>query len=63
MNLTIKINDDLCIGCGVCSAMCSDIFMMDDESGLATVISQTIEDKELLEEIIDTCPVNAISII
>lgn len=62
MPLTVKINDNLCIGCGVCSAMYSDIFMMDDESGLATVISQTIENEELLEETIDTCPVNAISI-
>ncbi len=62
MSLTIKINDELCIGCGVCSAMCEDVFMIDEESGLATVVSQNTENKKLLEEIIDTCPVNAISI-
>jgi ferredoxin len=62
MSLTIKIKDDLCIGCGVCSAMCEDIFMIDEESGLATVVSQNTENTKLLEEIIDTCPVNAISI-
>ncbi len=62
MSLTIKINDNICIGCGVCSAMCEDVFAMDEESGLAKVVSQDIKNKELLDEIIDTCPVNAISI-
>lgn len=61
MSLTIKINEDICIGCGVCSAMCEDIFIIDEESGLAKVVSQHVDNKELLEEIIDTCPVNAIS--
>lgn len=59
--MTIKINEDICIGCGVCSAMCEDIFIIDEESGLAKVVSQHVDNKELLEEIIDTCPVNAIS--
>ncbi|MDD4526764.1 MAG: ferredoxin [Candidatus Margulisbacteria bacterium] len=61
--MTIIINDQLCIGCGVCAAMDEEIFVMDEESGLAKVRSQNIKNKELLEEIIDTCPVNAISII
>jgi len=43
--------------------MDEEIFVMDEESGLAKVRSQNIKNKELLEEIIDTCPVNAISII
>ncbi len=59
LSLNILVNDSLCIGCGVCAAMCEDVFIIDEESGLAKVVSQKIS-KELLEEIIETCPVNAI---
>ncbi len=62
MSLIIKVNDNVCIGCGVCSAMCEDVFIIDEESGLAKVVSHNTDNTELLKEIIDTCPVNAISI-
>jgi ferredoxin len=60
-SLNIIINEDNCIGCGVCVAMNEDVFILDEESGIAKILSEN-NNEMLLKEIIDTCPVNAISL-
>lgn len=58
---TVKVNKDLCIGCGACQAIIKDVFEIDDD-GLAKVICNPVQE-EFEEDIIDAaegCPTNAI---
>ena len=41
----VKVNKDICIGCGACMAIASDVFNIGDD-GLA----ETYEDKNILDE-------------
>ena len=59
--MKVKVNQDLCIGCGACQATCSDVFEIGDE-GLAQVINNDIND-DMKDDVIDAiegCPTNAI---
>jgi ferredoxin len=53
----IKITDE-CIGCGVCTSVCPDVFEMGDE-GKAVVIKNDTS-LPCVEEAKDSCPVGAI---
>ena len=64
--MKVKVNQEACIGCGACEAICPDVFVLNDE-GLSEVIEEQ-KNKELEEEIkeqaqdaIDSCPTSAIS--
>ncbi|KUO65873.1 MAG: ferredoxin [Gracilibacter sp. BRH_c7a] len=57
------VDQELCIGCGVCEGVCPEVFQMNDE-GLAEAIKAEI-DQEVLEEAKQAqteCPVEAITI-
>lgn len=57
----VKVNKDLCIGCGACQAIEPNVFEIDDD-GLAKVIVKDV-DKSVEENVIDAlegCPTNAI---
>lgn len=57
----LKVNKDLCIGCGACQAVCPEVFEIEDD-GLATVIVEEIPE-ELNEDALDAkegCPTIAI---
>lgn len=57
----VEVNKDLCIGCGACQAIASEVFEIDDD-GLAKVISNSVEE-DIKEDVIDAaegCPTNAI---
>jgi len=54
-----KVNEDLCIGCGTCEAMCSTVFKVED--GKSHVISEDCGDCDC-QSVVDSCPVSAISI-
>jgi len=54
--MVIKINET-CIGCGTCSAICSEVFEMSGPK--AKVKAQ--KDLPCVDEAIDACPVSAIS--
>lgn len=65
---TIKLNNELCIGCGACTSICSEVFEFDDE-GYAKVINdkknyETLDDdlKEQVTDALEGCPVSAISV-
>jgi len=56
----IKIDDDACIGCGLCQEICPATFQMKDFKAIvkkATVAKITKE-----KEAADSCPVQAIKI-
>ncbi|MFA6048294.1 MAG: ferredoxin [Parcubacteria group bacterium] len=55
----VKVNEELCIGCGTCESLCSKIFKIED--GKSKVISQDCAECNC-QEVVDSCPVNAISL-
>ncbi len=55
------VDQDLCIGCGVCPDICPDVFEL-QEDDKAHVISDECEDGECCIEARDSCPVDAINI-
>jgi ferredoxin len=56
----IKVNQDTCIGCGMCEATCSCIFEIKD--GKSVVISQDPSECGCdIDKAISDCPVDAIS--
>ena len=52
----VRIENEKCIGCGLCASVCGEVFEMD--GGKAKIKAQ----KEIpcIKEAIDSCPVNAI---
>lgn len=53
--------NDLCIGCGLCTSICPEVFYMND-TGLASAISEDVPEEQLggAEDAKNSCPVNAI---
>jgi len=61
--MKITIDQEKCIGCGACSAMCPEIFKMDDASMKAMVLKKETEKCDCnLEEVAQACAVEAINI-
>ena len=60
--MKVKVDKDLCIGCGACQALVPDVFEIGDD-GLAEVKVAEVNDnlKEDTADAIDTCPTQAIS--
>ena len=59
--MKLKVDKDLCIGCGACQAVAPEVFEIEDD-GLATVIVEEVKD-ELEMDAVDAkegCPTNAI---
>ena len=56
---SIVVNEELCIGCGTCEALCPSMFKMED--GKSSVIGEDCGNCDC-KEVVDSCPVNAISL-
>lgn len=54
--MTIKVDQDKCVGCGRCTEVCPDTFKLSTE-GKSEVIG---ENKECAMKAADECPVEAI---
>jgi len=54
----VKVDEPKCIGCGLCSANCPEVFEMGDDSK-AKVIAQ--KHLPCVKKAIDECPTDAIS--
>ena len=60
--MKVKVNKDVCIGCGACEAIVPDVFQIQEE-GTACVIGSVKE--EIENDVIDakeSCPTGAIEI-
>jgi ferredoxin len=53
-----KVNKEKCVGCGLCTNICSEVFAL-DKDGKAFVKAQ--KDLPCVKEAIESCPVEAIS--
>jgi len=59
--MELKVNKDLCIGCGACQAVCPEVFELEDD-GLARAKVNSVKD-EVKDDAIDAlegCPTSAI---
>lgn len=54
----MKVNEDLCIGCGTCESICPKVFKVKD--GKSHIIADDCEDCDC-QSAVDSCPVSAIS--
>ncbi|MBR4401354.1 MAG: ferredoxin [Synergistes sp.] len=58
--MSIKINLEDCIGCGVCAELSPEHFKLDEAKGTSSVINQEVSPSA--KEAADSCPVSAITI-
>lgn len=57
------VDKDTCIGCGLCTGICEEVFSMDDDGkavAIDTEISEGLIDSAM--EAKDSCPVAAITV-
>ncbi|AWK51515.1 ferredoxin [Clostridium beijerinckii] len=57
------VDKDTCVGCGVCTAICPEIFKMGDD-GIAEASEDEISDNliESAKDAQEQCPVSAITV-
>ena len=56
----VWVDESLCIGCTYCSCVATNTFFMEPVAGRARVFRQDGDKTDLIQEAIDTCPVNCI---
>ena len=56
----VWVDESLCIGCTYCSCVATNTFSMEPINGRARVFRQDGDDSKVIQEAIDTCPVNCI---
>jgi ferredoxin len=57
----VYVDETTCIGCKHCAHTATNTFYIEPEHGRARVFNQNGDSYELIEEAMDTCPVNCIS--
>lgn len=55
------VDQDTCIGCGLCCSMCEAVFRMNDDGKAEAYAEATDETQNEVQSAIDSCPVSAIS--
>jgi ferredoxin len=55
-----SVDKDLCVGCGLCTQVCSEVFEMSAD-GKAGVIEGADQSADCVQDAVDQCPVGAIS--
>ncbi len=60
--MKIEINQDVCIGCGICENFCSECFVMNASEGKAEVVKAEGCDSCNAKDVEGRCPVGAISV-
>ena len=54
----IWVDEAACIGCQYCVHVATNTFIVDEDLGRARVIRQNGDDLEVVQEAVDTCPVD-----
>jgi ferredoxin len=57
--MKISLDEDKCIGCGVCCQVCADVFSLNEASGVAKVLRPDTEET-CVKEAEESCPVSCI---
>ena len=60
--MKVSVDQDLCVGCGLCVNTCPDIFEMKDDKAIAKVSAVPGASEDSAKQAKDECPVEAIII-
>lgn len=60
--MKVKVDADLCVGCGLCVNTCPDVFEMEDDKAIVKPGAVFGENEETCKQAKDECPVEAIII-
>lgn len=60
--VTVELDDEVCVGVGQCELLEGDVFRLDDDEGISTVIGDGRLPRRRAEIVVDKCPSSAISI-
>lgn len=62
--MKVKVDEELCMGCGVCPSICPEVFEMGDD-GKAKVLTDEVPAgaEDACREAVDSCPEVAIKIV
>jgi ferredoxin len=60
--MKVKVDEETCIGCGVCVDTCPEVFELADDKAIAKVNEVPKDLVESCKEAADNCPVEAIEL-
>lgn len=61
--MKVKVNKDLCIGCGACNAIADEVFTFGDDNLAEVKADAKIEENQgQIQDAHDSCPTGAIEI-
>ncbi len=60
--MRVMIDEEACIGCGVCSESCPEVFELSDDKASVKVDEVPEEVVESCRDAVESCPVEAIQI-
>ena len=60
--MKVRIDADVCIGCGLCVNTCSEVFKMDGDKAVVSVSPAPKNAETTCKQAVDECPVTAIFI-
>jgi ferredoxin len=58
--MKVRVDPDLCTGCGPCEAICPEVFEMRDDKSVVILKDVPPELEDAVREAADSCPANAI---
>jgi len=56
----ITIDQDACIGCGVCENLCPDVFKLGEDGKASALVAES--DLPCVQDAADSCPTSAIKL-
>ena len=58
--MTVTVDEETCIGCGLCAETCPEVFEMNDDKARVKVDEVSEDVTETCKEATENCPVEAI---